>query len=141
MADENSLIVGTWKLVSVMYEDQETKALTPLFGDNPRGYQIATIDGRWLALATPSDRVAPTNDEQRARAYQKMIAYSGRYRIEGNKITTKVDVAWNEAWVGGEQVRYIRFEGDKLFIESPPMPHPNVNNRVARVIVIWQRDN
>jgi len=141
MADENSLIVGTWKLVSVMYEDQETKALTPLFGDNPRGYQIATIDGRWLALATPSDRVAPTNDEQRAQAYQKMIAYSGRYRIEGNKITTKVEVAWNEAWVGGEQVRYIRFEGDKLFIESPPMPHPNVNNRMVRVIVIWQRDN
>ena len=141
MADEKSLIVGTWKLVSVMYEDQETKALTPLFGDNPRGYQIATADGRWLALATPSDRVVPANDEQRAQAYQKMIAYSGRYRIEGNKITTKVDAAWNEAWVGGEQVRYIRFEGDKLFIESPPMPHPNVNNRMVRVIVIWQRDN
>jgi len=141
MADEKSLIVGIWKLVSVMYEDQETKALTPLFGDNPRGYQIATADGRWLARATPSDRVAPTNDEQRAKAYQKMIAYSGRYRIEGNKITTKVDVAWNEAWVGGEQVRYIRFEGDKLFIESPPMPHPNVNNRMVRVIVIWQWDN
>jgi hypothetical protein len=45
-------IVGTWKLVSVMYEDQATKALTPIMGDNPRGYQIATKDGRWLALAT-----------------------------------------------------------------------------------------
>jgi len=140
MADEKTLIVGTWKLVSVMYQDQETKARTPLFGDNPRGYQIATADGRWLALATPSDRAVPANDEQRAQAYQKMIAYSGRYRIEGNKITTKVEVAWNEAWVGGEQVRYIRFEGDKLFIESPPMPHPNVDNRMVRVIVIWQRD-
>jgi len=136
-----TLIVGVWKLVSVMYEDQETKALTPLFGEHPRGYQIATADGRWLALATPSDRVAPTTDEQRAQAYQKMIAYCGRYRIEGNKITTKVEVAWNEAWVGGEQVRTIRFEGDKLHIESPPMPHPNVDNRMARVIVIWQRDN
>jgi hypothetical protein len=44
-------IVGTWKLVSVMYEDQESKALTPIMGDNPRGFQIATKDGRWLALA------------------------------------------------------------------------------------------
>ena len=140
MADEQTLIVGTWKLISVMYEDQETKVLTPLFGDNPRGYQIATADGRWLALATPSDREIPMRDEDRARAFQKMIAYSGRYRIEGNKITTKVDVAWNEAWVGGEQVRYIRFEGDRLFIESAPMPHPNVNNRMVRVIVTWQRD-
>ena len=39
-----------------------------------------------------------------------------------------------------EQVRHIRFEADKLFIESPPMPHPNQNNRVMRVIVIWDRE-
>lgn len=140
MSDEKRRIVGTWKLVSVMYEDQETKALTPVFGDNPRGYQIATAHGRWIALATPSDRPVPTTDEQRAQAFRSMIAYSGRYRIEGNTVTTKVEVAWNEAWVGGEQVRYVRFEGDKLYIESPPMPHPNVDNRMVRVIVTWQRE-
>ena len=140
MADENTQIVGVWKLVSVMYEDQETKAMTPVMGDNPRGYQIATADGRWLALGTPAGRAVPATDEQRARAFRTMIAYSGRYRVEGNKITTKVEVAWNESWVGGEQVRYIRFEGDKLFIESPPMPHPNMYNKMVRVIVVWQRD-
>ena len=48
-----------------------------------------------------------------------MIAYSGRYRVEGSTITTKVEVAWNEAWVGGEQVRHIRFEGDKLLHREP----------------------
>ena len=69
-----------------------------------------------------------------------MIGYSGRYRVEGNKITTKVDVAWNESWVGGEQVRIIRFEGDRLYIESPPMPHPNMYGKTVRVIVVWQRD-
>jgi hypothetical protein len=140
MADEKTLIVGTWKLVSVMYEDQETKALTPVLGEHPRGMQIATADGRWLALATPSGRTAPTTDSERARAFQSMIAYSGRYRVEGNTVTTKVEAAWNEAWVGGEQVRHVRFEGDRLFIESPPMPHPNVGDRVVRVIVTWQRE-
>jgi len=69
-----------------------------------------------------------------------MIAYSGRYRVEGSTITTKVEAAWNESWVGGEQVRHIRFEGDKLFIESPPMPHPNMYGKTVRVIVVWQRD-
>ena len=29
---------------------------------------------------------------------------------------------------------------DLLHIESPPMPHPNVNDKVVRVIVSWQRD-
>ncbi len=96
MADEKTQIVGVWKLVSVMYEDQETKTLTPIMGDNPRGYQIATPDGRWLALATPTGRTAPTTDEERAQAFRTMIGYSGRYRVEGSTITTKVDVAWNE---------------------------------------------
>ncbi len=83
----------------------------------------------------------PKTDEERAQALRTMISYSGRYRVEDGKVTTKVEVAWNEAWVGGEQVRFVRFEGDDLLhIESPPMPHPNVGNKVVRVIVTWQRD-
>ena len=140
MANEDKQIIGVWKLVSVMYEDQETKTNTPIMGDSPRGYQIATPDGRWLALATPSGRTAPATDEERAQAFRTMIGYSGRYRVEGSTITTKVDVAWNESWVGGEQVRHIRFEGDRLFIESPPMPHPNVNDKIVKIVVIWERE-
>ena len=140
MIEPKQQIVGVWKLVSVMYEDQETKTMSPIMGDNPRGFQIATPDGRWLALATPSGRTAPATDEERAQAFRTMIAYSGRYRVDGSTITTKVEVAWNEFWVGGEQVRHIRFEGDKLYIESPPMPHPNMYGKTVRVIVVWQRD-
>ena len=140
MSGEKQKIIGVWKLVSVTYEDQDTKTMTPIMGDSQRGYQIATPDGRWLALATPSGRTAPSTDEERAQAFRTMIAYSGRYRVEGNRITTKVEVAWNESWVGGEQIRHIRFADDKLFIESPPMPHPNMYGKTVRVIVVWQRD-
>ena len=143
LADDKSdraAIVGTWKLVSVVYEDQATKERTPVLGEHPRGRQIATTDGRWLALVTAENRPVPTNEAERARALQSMIAYTGRYRVEDGKMITKVEAAWNEAWVGGEQTRFIRFEGDRLFIESPPMPHPNVNNKVVKVIVIWDRE-
>jgi hypothetical protein len=142
-ADDKDLrdkIVGTWTLVSVVYEDQETKQRTPVLGQHPKGRQIATADGRWLALVTAEGRPVPKTDEERAQALRTMIAYTGRYRVEDGKVITKVEAAWNEAWVGGEQVRFIRFEGDRLFIESPPMPHPNQNNRVVRVIVIWDRE-
>jgi len=141
LADDKEKIVGTWKLVSVVYEDQLTKERTPVLGEHPRGRQIATADGRWLALVTAENTPVPKTDEERARALQSMIAYTGRYRIEEGKVITKVEAAWNEAWVGGEQVRMIRFEGDRLFIESPPMPHPNVNNKMVQVIVIWDREN
>ena len=142
-ADDDALrkqIVGLWTLVSVVYEDQATKERTPVLGEKPRGRQIATADGRWLALVTAEGRPVPKTDEQRAQALRTMIAYSGRYRVENGRVITKVEIAWNEAWVGGEQVRFIRFEGDRLFIESPPMPHPNVNNSVVKVIVIWDRE-
>ena len=139
-AELRQLIVGNWKLVAVEYEDQATKERSPVLGKNPRGYQIATADGLWLALVTAENRPVPKTDEERARALQTMISYSGRYSVADGRVTTKVEVAWNEAWVGGEQTRFIRFEGDRLFIESPPMPHPNQNNRVVRVIVIWDRE-
>jgi Lipocalin-like domain len=134
-------IVGSWKLVSVMYEDVATGERTPVLGEHPRGYQIATPEGLWLALVTAENRPIPRNVEERARALQTMISYSGHYRVEDGKVITKVEAAWNEAWVGGEQTRFIRFEGDDLLhIESPPMPHPNVNGKTVRVIVSWRRD-
>jgi hypothetical protein len=90
---------------------------------------------------TADGRPVPKTDEERAQALRTMIAYTGRYRLEDGKVITKVDAAWNEAWVGGEQTRFIRFEGnDLVHIESPPMPHPNVNNKVVRIIVTWARD-
>jgi hypothetical protein len=132
--------VGTWKLVSVVYEDQATKERIPVYGDHPRGIQIATPEGRWLALMTGENRPIPKTDEDWAQALKTMIAYTGRYRVENGKVITKVEAAWNEAWVGGEQVREIKIEDDKLYIQSPPMPHPNINNKVVRVIVEWERE-
>jgi hypothetical protein len=33
IAKAEDSVVGVWKLVSVMYEDQETKQMTPVLGD------------------------------------------------------------------------------------------------------------
>jgi Lipocalin-like domain len=135
-------IVGVWRLVSVVYEDEATKERTPVLGEKPKGRQIVTAEGHWLALVTAEGRKVPRTDEERAQALRTMISYTGRYTVKDGKVTTKVEAAWNEAWVGGEQVRHIRFDGDgnRLFIESPPMPHPNLAGKVVRVIVIWERD-
>jgi hypothetical protein len=133
-------IVGTWKLVSVKYEDVSSKVRTPIYGNHPKGIQIATAQGRWLALMTGEGRPVPKTDQDRAQALKTMVAYTGRYRVEDGKVITKVEAAWNEAWVGTEQVRAIRFDGERLYIESPPMPHPNIAQQMVRVIVVWERE-
>jgi hypothetical protein len=91
-------------------------------------------------LMTGEGRAIPKTDAERAQALVSMIAYTGRYRVENGQVITRVEAAWNEGWVGGEQVRNIRFEGDRLYIESPPMPHPNISDKTVRVIVVWQRE-
>jgi Lipocalin-like domain len=133
-------IVGTWKLVSVNYEDTASKERTPIYGEHPKGIQIATPEGRWLALMTAEGRTVPNTDIDRARALITMIAYTGRYRVEGGNVITKVEAAWNEGWVGTEQVRAVVFEGGRLTLQSPPMPHPNIGGRTVRVIVEWERE-
>jgi hypothetical protein len=46
-----------------------------------------------------------------------MLAYSGKYHTEANKIIINVDIAWDESWTGTQQVRYYKIEGDELHIE------------------------
>ena len=48
-----------------MYEDQETKTLTPVLGENPKGYQIATPR---RPLAGAGDAVGSRDSEDRPGA-------------------------------------------------------------------------
>ena len=141
LTDDRDRVIGNWKLVSVLYEDPQTGVRTPVLGEHPKGYQIATSAGRWLALVTADGRKIPQTDEDRAQALRTMISYTGLFRVEGDKVITKVEAAWNEAWVGTEQVRFYRFEGDDIMhLESPPQPHPNLMGKTVKIIVTWKRD-
>jgi Lipocalin-like domain len=139
-AQDEARIVGNWRLVSVVYEDALTHERTPVLGLHPVGYQIATASGRWLALVTAEGRKVPNTDAERAQALKSMISYTGHYRVENHQVITKVEAAWNQSWVGTEQIRAYRFEGDLLHLESPAQPHPNIDGRVVKIIVTWARE-
>jgi Lipocalin-like domain len=68
-----------------------------------------------------------------------MLAYSGKYRTEGNKIVIRVDIAWDEAWNGTEQVRSYRLEGDKLHIEVAPQAYSGLGGGMRRTVLVWAR--
>src|SRR5215470_7744757 len=132
--------VGTWKLVSCIFEDTKTKERTLPYGEHPSGYAVFTPEGRLMALLTAEGRKVPQTKEERAVAFRSAVAYSGRYRVNGNKFITKVDIAWNEAWVGTDQERFFRIEGDKLYIESPPTANLNRGGQKVRGILVWERE-
>jgi hypothetical protein len=134
-----SKLVGVWKLNSFVTEYMQTKERRNVYGANPKGYLIVTPE-RFTAIITGEGRKPPQTDEDRISSFRTMFAYTGPYRIEGNKLTTKVEVAWNEAWTGTDQTRFFRLEGDKLFIETDIAPATNFPERgMARSILEFER--
>jgi Lipocalin-like domain len=75
-----------------------------------------------IVVTTAEHRLGGMSDPERAALHKSMLAYSGRYHVDGGDLFVRVDVSWNEAWNGTEQRRHFRIEGDKLFIESAPGP-------------------
>ena len=71
-----------------------------------------------MAVITGDGRMAPKTDQDRADLLKSMFAYTGMYRLEGDKFITKVDVSWNPAWLGTEQVRFFKVDGDRLQVIS-----------------------
>ena len=105
MGDEPTGLMGVWILRSAYLERVDTGAKILPYGENPRGVLILHDGGRMAAIITPSDQT----DVPAGRATwprRKLLAYSGRYRIEpGNRFVTDVDIAWLPSWVGTPRAR------------------------------------
>ena len=139
LASDADFLIGTWKLVSwqVIVENEPPQNL---FGLHPKGFLVLTREGRSIVVTTAEDRRAGMSDDQRAALHKSMLAYSGRYRVEGDDFITIVEVSWNEEWNGTEQRRHFRIEGDKLFIESAPAPSIISPGKTDFRRIVWQRD-
>ena len=138
MANDSAKAVGTWKLVSFVNEFQDCSEPRGAYGTRPTGYLLVTSEGRMMTIVEAEGRKAPETDEQRAAAFRSMIAYTGLSRFEAGKFITKVDVSWNPAWVGTEQVRDYKLDGDRLQIISPWVMSPNLG-KATRATVTWER--
>jgi hypothetical protein len=132
-------LTGDWKLVSFFTEDVQTKQRMNVYGEHPSGYIGISPGGRFFGLITPETQEAPKTTEQQAAAYRTMLAYTGQMRLDGEKLIVDVDMAWNRDWVGTEQVRYWRLEGNRLLITSAPIPNPNVAGSMMIGTLVWEK--
>ena len=139
-ADDRGAILGIWRLVSFAVEFQATGEREQIRGKNPTGFIIFTPEGRMMVAMTTEGRQAPKIDQDRAELFKSLLSYTGMYRLEGDKWITKVDVSGNPAWVGTEQVRFFRFEGDRLQVTTAWMQSLVRPERgMARGFLTWER--
>jgi hypothetical protein len=131
-------LIGNWRLVSwQVVSGEEAK---DLFGTKPKGYFILTRDGRAMTVTTAEGRAPGESEAERAALHRSMLAYTGKYRLEGDEFITTVDASWNESWNGTEQRRRFRLDGDKLFIESAPAPSIVSPGKVDFRRIVWERE-
>lgn len=141
MSEHNTKLHGSWRLVSFDTELQDSKERTQPWGTDPNGYIILGSDERMMVLITAKVREPGNTDEKLAALFRTMAAYTGRYRIDGDRFITKVDSSWNEAWNGSEQERFYRLDGDTLDIISAWMPNPfESRNSMGRGILSFRRE-
>ena len=125
---EDNPVVGTWRLKSFFREIAGTGERYNQLGENPHGFLGYSSDGRMYAILVAGDRIKPheeaPTDEERVKLHKSMIAYAGTYTIDGGKVIHHVDISWNGARTGTDQVRFFKLEGDTLTIKTAPNKSP-----------------
>jgi hypothetical protein len=140
------LLVGTWRLVSSEATVVDDGITEVTFTENPKGYLMLTPWERMMTVCIGGDgerKKIPTSQADLSELWRTMLAYTGKYRVEGDELVTAVDVSWYELWTGTEQRRRFTLDGDSLTIVTKPQPLGAGSRAKAMVSckVVWARDN
>jgi hypothetical protein len=139
---QDSSVIGTWKLKTFVREVSGTNERYNQLGDNPNGYIGYSRDGRMYAILVAGDRAKPQigvqTDVERLALYKTMIAYGGTYTVDNEKVVHHVDISWNGAYTGTQQVRFYKLDGDTLTLRTAPNKSP-VDGREGVGILVFER--
>jgi hypothetical protein len=136
-AAERDVLVGNWRLVSFEREYQSAGEREYPMGKAPTGYILFLPEGRMAVLITAEGRKAPATEQDRAGLFNTLVAYTGAYRVEGDKWITTVDVSANPAWVGTDQTRSFRITGNRL--QEVTAWAARLDDRMARAVITYER--
>jgi hypothetical protein len=137
--DASKLLVGSWKLTSWTIQIVGGDATEP-FGPNPRGRAVFTPDGYVVFIIVGANRKPATNNDETAALLKSLLVYTGKFTIDGDKFTTKVDMSGNELLTGQDQVRFFKLEGDRLSIRTAEQVSSVYAGKRVVGTLTWERE-
>jgi hypothetical protein len=61
-----------------------------------------------------------------------------RTRWKAKTLTHHVDISWNQAWNGTDQIRFYKLKGNTLTIKSAPAKSPH-DGREGQSVLVWEK--
>jgi hypothetical protein len=136
-------LAGTWKLTGwTLRVIGETADKEP-FGPNPKGRLVMTPDGYWIVIITGANRRPAKTVEEKVALFDSMLAYSGKYTIDGDKITIQVDMSGNEVFTGSNetQTRFFKLDGQQLIVRTPEINSAALPGKKIVGMNIFEREH
>ena len=135
-------LYGTWRLLSWTRELVDAGERVDIFGKAPNGFISFGRDSRMFAIVVRENRPKPADlakmtDQERAELFKTMVAYSGTFKLEGNRFITNVDISWNENWTGTLQSRNFKIDGKRLIVSLDPQV--GVDGRRVTAVLTWEK--
>ena len=139
--DVNPLI-GTWRLIRWCNQSDDGTETYPLGGD-ATGYICCSSDGFVFVHIMAADRTSyAVNDpfggtpEEDTAAVKSHMSNAGPYEDRGNEVVHRVTHASCPNWVGSEQVRSIRLNGNQLELSAAAA---RFQGHLVTASVLWER--
>jgi Lipocalin-like domain len=132
-------IIGTWKMVSWTVEDLATGAKQDALGPDPAGVITYSADGRVMVLVLKRDRRPPADliptSEEKIALYDSMFAYSGTFAVDDEKVIHHIDMSWNQAWTGTNQIRFYELRDGVLTYIGAPAKNPMTGRDCVHTVI------
>ena len=129
-------LLGTYKLIKndIRLDGEPVQPM----GKSQHGYLVITPK-LFLVFFTADQRKRGTSVEAKAALLDSLAAYAGPWHLEGDKIVVSIDIAWNDVWKGGQQVRAFHVDGSRLALLTAPQPSATQPGRTLTSRSEWER--
>jgi Lipocalin-like domain len=136
--------VGTWRLISFVGRDAEGRE-TSTYGPKPLGVLMYDKGGRMSVQIARSDRrpfesgdLFRAGPEELKEAFDGYFGYFGRYTVDerAGTVTHHIEGGSFPNFVGTDQRRVFRWQGDHLVLSTPP---ERMGGSDITYVATWER--
>jgi hypothetical protein len=127
MNDTSDKLIGTWVLSNFELIDKKNRILHP-YGKQPVGTLIFSQENFMTVAVMASNRenfsvgsAEMATAQEKVKAFETYLSYSGKWKIEDDKIWVNVVVSLLPNWTSKEHYRYFQILDDRLKFRTPEM--------------------